>query len=70
MGLIDYISQNPVELPIPPSKYDREFVVAAINTFINNLEMINKVILNQLANQNKAPCDLIKNARKIKGYRC
>ena len=67
MGLIDYMSQNPVRLSIPPSEYDEEFVVAAINTFINNLEMIDNVILNQLANQNKAPYDLIKKRAEIKG---
>ena len=60
MGLIDYMSRNPVGLPILPSKYDEEFLVAAINTLINNLEMIDNVIINQLANQNKAPCDLFK----------
>ena len=67
MGLIDYMSRNLVGLPIPPSVYDEEFVVAAINTFINNLEMIDNVILNQLANQNKAPCDLIKKRAENKG---
>ena len=61
------MSQNPVRLPLPPSKYDEEFVVAAFNTFINNLEMIDNVILNQLANQNKAPCDLIKKRAENKG---
>ena len=55
MGLIDYMSQNPVRLAIPPSEYDEEFVVASIRTFINNLEMIDNLILNNLANQNKAP---------------
>ena len=65
MGLIDYMSRNSVGLPIPPSEYDEEIVVAAIITFINNLEMID--ILNQLANQNKAPCDLIKKRAEIKG---
>ena len=40
MGLIDYISRNPVGLAIPPSEYDEEFVVASIRAFINNLEMI------------------------------
>ena len=67
MGLIDYMSRIPVGLPLPPSEYDEEFVVAAIITFINNLEMIDNVILNQLANQNKAPCDLIKKRTEIKG---
>ena len=28
MGLIDYMSRNPVGLAIPPSEYDEEFVVA------------------------------------------
>ena len=55
MGLLDYMSQNPVGLPILPSDYDAEFVVAATNTVINNLEVIDNVILNQLANQNKTP---------------
>ena len=53
LSLIDYISRNPVELPILPSEYDEEFVVAAINTFINNLKMIDNVILNQLAIKTK-----------------
>ena len=53
MGLLDYMSRNPVGLPIPLSEYDEEIVVAAINTFINNLEMIDNVILNQLASQKK-----------------
>ena len=56
MGLKDYMSRNPVGLPITPS----EFVVAANNTFINNVEMIDNVIPFQLANQNKSPYDLIK----------
>ena len=67
MGLIDYMSQNPVEFPIPPSEYDEDFVVGAINTFMNNLEMIDIVILKKLANQNKAPYDLIKKRAKNKG---
>ena len=67
MGLKDYMSRNLVGLPIPPSEYDEEFVVAAIITFINNLEMIDKVVLNQLANQNKAPHDLIKKCAENKG---
>ena len=54
MGLIDYMSRDPIGLEIPPSEYDEEFVVASINTFINNF------ILNELANQNLAPCQLIK----------
>ena len=69
MGLIDYISQNPVGLAIPPSDYDEKFVVALIRASINNLEMIDNVILNNLANQSKAPSELIKkSARKSKGF--
>ena len=60
MGLIDYMSQNPAGLAIPPSEYDEEFVVASINAFNNDLELIDNVILNNLANQNKAPYELIK----------
>ena len=67
MGLIDCISQNPVGLAIPPSAYDEEFVIASIRIFINNLEMIDNVILNNLANQNKAPYELIKKRAKING---
>ena len=51
----------------PPSQYDEEFVVASINAFINNLELIDNVILNNLANQNKAPYELIKKRAKNKG---
>ena len=60
MGLIDYMSRNPIGLAIPPSEYDEEFVVASINSFINNLEMIDNVILNKLADRNLAPCQLIR----------
>ena len=67
MGLVDYMSRNKVGLPLPPREYDEEFEVAAITTFINNLEIIDNVILNQLANQNKAPCDLIKKRVENKG---
>ena len=67
MGLIDYITQNPVGLAIPPSEYDEEIVVASIKTFISNLETVDKVILNNLANQNKAPYELIKKRAKNKG---
>ena len=67
MGLIDYISRNPVGLAIPPSEYDKEFVVASIRAFINNLEMIDNVILNNLANQSKAPYELIKKRARNKG---
>ena len=67
MGLTDYMSQTPVGLAIPPSEYDEEFVVASINAFINDLELIDNVILNHLANQNKAPYELIKKRAEIKG---
>ena len=40
MGLIDYMSQNPVGLAIPPSEHDEEFIVVSINSFIFNLGMI------------------------------
>ena len=63
MGLMDYMSQNPIGLAIPPSEYDEEFVVASIRTF----ETIDNVILNNLANQNKAPYELIKKRAKKKG---
>ena len=66
MGLIDYMSRNLVGLAIPPSEYDEEFVVASINTLINNLEVIYNVILNELANQNLAPCQLIKKRAEYK----
>ena len=66
MGLIDYMSRNPVGLAIPPSDYDKEFVVASNNAFINNLELIENVILNNLANENKAPYEQIKKCAEIK----
>ena len=65
MGLIGYMSRIPVGLAIPPSEYDEEFVVASINSFINNLEMIDNVILNQLAKK-LASYRLIKKRAKIK----
>ena len=67
MGLIGYISRNQVGLAIPPSEYDEEFVVTSIRAFNNNLEMIDNVILNNRANQNKAPYELIKKRAKNKG---
>ena len=54
------MSQSTVGLAIPPNEYDEEFVVASINAFINNLEVIDNVILNKLANQIMAPCQVIK----------
>ena len=44
----------------PPSEYDEEFVVSSKSTFINISEMIDNVILSELANQNLAPRPLIK----------
>ena len=70
MGLLDYMSRNPVGLPLPPSEYDEEFVVAANTTFINSLEMIDNVILNPLANHNKAPYDLIKKRTEKRANNC
>ena len=60
MGLIDYMSRSPLVLAILPNEYDEEFVVASINGIINNLEMIDNVIPNNLANRIMAPCQLIK----------
>ena len=69
MALIDCIARYPVGMALPSSKYDEEFVVASIDAIINNLELIDNVILNNLANKNKAPCELIKKrAQKTKGY--
>ena len=52
MGLIDYLSRNPIGLAITPSAYDEKFVVASTNSFVNILEMIDNIIPNNLANQN------------------
>ena len=67
IGLIDYMSRNLVGLAKPPSEYDEEFVVTSISALINNLELIDNVILNNLANRNKAPYEPIKKRTKIKG---
>ena len=40
------MSRNPVGLTTPSSEYDEKFIVASINAFINNLELIDKVIRN------------------------
>ena len=60
MGLIEYMSRNPVRLAILTSEYHEKFAVASINAFINNLEMIDNVSFNSLANGKTAPCQLIK----------
>ena len=67
IGLIDSMSQSPVGLAILPSEYNEEFVVASINAFNNDLELIDNVIPNNLANQNKAPYELIKKRAENKG---
>ena len=54
------MSEKPVGLAIPPSEYDKELVVASINSLISNLEMIAILFLNQLANKKLAPHRLIK----------
>ena len=54
------MSRNTVALAILSSAYNEDFVVTSIKKPINNLEMIDNVILNNLANQNMAPCQLIK----------
>ena len=60
MGLIDYLSRNPIGLAITPSAYDEKFVVVSTYSFMDILEMIDNIILNNLANQNWAPSRLIK----------
>ena len=50
-----------------PSEYDEEFIVTSNNALINDLELIDNVILNNLANQNKAPYELIKKREKNTG---
>ena len=52
MGLIGYLSRNPIGLAKTPSAYDEKFVVASTNSFMNILEMIDDIILKNLANQN------------------
>ena len=58
------MSQNPVGLAKPPSEYDEEFVLASIKAFINNLEVIDNLILNYLADRKMAPYQLIKKRGK------
>ena len=67
MGLFDYVSRTPVGIAIPPSAYDEEIVVVSINSFVNNLETIDNLILNQLANRKLAPYRLIKKRAESKG---
>ena len=51
MGLIDYLSRKTVKLARLPSAYDKEFAIASTTLFINNLEVVENVILINLANQ-------------------
>ena len=53
-------------MSIPPREYDEEFIVSSNSTFINNLEMIDNVILNELANQNLIRRQLIRKRVEIK----
>ena len=57
MGLIEYMSRNPVGLAIPLCEYDGDFVVKSINSLITILKIIDKIILNKL--DNKKPYRLI-----------
>ena len=42
MGLADYMSRNPNDLPRAPTKYDDEFIIAQINIIKNTLNIIRK----------------------------
>ena len=55
--------QKPVALA-NPSDDDKKSLVASINSLTINLELIDKIILKQLANQNQASYRLIKGAQK------
>ena len=66
MRFIDYIYQNPVGIAISPSEDDEEFFVKSINLLVNNLEMIDNLILNELANRKLAPYRLIKKRAETK----
>ena len=65
MGLIDFMSRNPVGLALPPSKCDEKIVLASINSMIFIIELVDKVILNNLANQKKALQSSITKSRTI-----
>ena len=65
MVLIAYISRKSGGISIAPSEYNEEFVVvASINSFVNCLEMIDNLILNELANRKLAPYGLSKKCAK------
>ena len=42
MGLADYMSRNPNDLPKAPSKYDDEFIIAQINIIKETLNILRK----------------------------
>ena len=42
MGLANFMSQNPNDLPKAPTKYDDEFIIAQINIIKNTLNIIRK----------------------------
>ena len=64
-GFIDYMSRNPVGLATRPRAYEVEFVVASLNSFVINLEMIDNFFLNILVNNNWLIQKLCKNRRKL-----
>ena len=66
MLLIDYLSRNPVELALPPTSTTMDLFFASINSFISNIEWNDNVILNNLANQKRAPHRLIKKCAEYK----
>ena len=59
MGLKDDVTKSGW-ISNTSQEYDEELVVASINAFKNNLELIDNFILNNLVYQNKAPYELIK----------
>ena len=63
------MSRSLVRLAKPPKKHHEEIVLASMNTFIVNLEVIDNLILNQLANEKRAPNRLIKNRAENKSAR-
>ena len=52
MGLVDYKSQTLIILALPSREYDEIFLVVSVYSSISVLELIDYVILNNLANQN------------------
>ena len=66
MWLINNTFTNSVGLALTPSDYNQEFVVASNNSSIANIILIDNVILNNLASQNRAPHRLIKKRAESK----